>query len=421
MHSILSSLSETTCVLLSLSIMLFAGFAMTRVTKRLHLPNVSGYIIAGILIGPNVLNIIPKAMLPHMAFVSDIALMFIAFGVGRFFQRETLGAMGGKVLIITLMESVLSGVIVTFFLIAVFRLSWQASLILGAIATATAPASTMMTIRQYKAKGEFVNILLQVVALDDAVCLLVFGVATAVVEVSGTGSISTADVVLPLVWNVVAIFAGYLCGLGLNALMVDSRTRANRLILAVAMLLGLSGLCSIVNISPLLACMVLGATYINHKKEKKLFKQVDHFSPPIMTLFFVLSGMNLDLTQLRTVGVIGVGYFLIRIAGKYLGAYLGCMMTGTDRKTRNWLGMALIPQAGVSIGLATLTGRILAGPAAQLVNTIILSSAVLYELIGPASAKLALVRGGAIGQRQTEPSEEVPAELSELPTDGTVL
>lgn len=402
-----SRLSETTSILLTLSVMLFVSFGMTRVTKKLKLPNVSGYIIAGIFIGPSMLHLVPDELVAHMDFISDVALTFIAFGVGQFFKRETMRELGWKIIVITLAESLLTGIMVTLFLGLVFQINWNLAMVLGAISTATAPASTMMTIKQYKAKGEFVNILLQVVALDDAVCLLVFSITTAVVVATGDGGVSVSDVVMPAVWNVVALGAGFLCGIGLSKLMTDSRTRANRLILAVAMLLGLSGLCSVVEISPLLACMTVGATYVNYKEDKRLFKQVDHFSPPIMSLFFVLSGMSLQLDVLKQVGIIGVAYFVIRIVGKYAGAYTGCLTAKTSRSTRRYLGLALIPQAGVSLGLAALTKRIMPGAGAELVSTVILSSAVLYELLGPASAKFALKKSGAFPPDQP-PLTEVP-------------
>lgn len=396
MTDFLSQLPETTKVLLAVSVMLFASFGMTRLTKLLGLPNVSAYIVAGILIGPSVLRLIPAELVGHMGFISDIALTFIAFGVGQFFKKEVMGALGCKIIVITVLESVLAGIVVTLVLGLCFRLSWDTALILGAIATATAPASTMMTIKQYKAEGDFVNILLQVVALDDAVCLLVYSAVVAVVEATSMGAVTASDVLLPIGYNLLALVAGFLCGLALSKLMTDHRTRANRLILAVAMLAGLSALCSMVDISPLLACMVVGATYVNFKQDEYLFRQVDHFSPPIMSLFFVISGMNLRLETLKTVGIVGVAYFLVRIIGKYAGAYAGCALTKTPHATRNYLGLALIPQAGVSIGLAVLTERIMPGPASALVSTIILSSAVLYELIGPACAKASLILAGVI-------------------------
>ncbi len=406
----MSGWSETTRVLLALSAMLFAGFCMTRVTKKLRLPNVSGYITAGILIGPSVLNWIPGDLILHMEFLSDTALAFIAFGVGQFFRREAVRSVGKKILVITLAESILAGAAVTGVLVLVFRMRWDLALILGAIATATAPASTMMTIQQYKASGVFVNILLQVVALDDAVCLLVFSIVTGAVEAMGGGTVSGADVLLPIAWNLAALILGFGCGVGLSRLMTDRRTRANRLILAVAMLLGLSGLCSVVEISPLLACMVVGMTYVNCKKDQRLFQQVDHFAAPIMSLFFVLSGMNLDLKVLQSVGIVGAAYFVIRIIGKYLGAYVGCLAVKTEPRVRNYLGLALIPQAGVSIGLSVLTGRMMPGEGAELVSAVILSSAVLYELLGPASAKLALHLAGSIPAGGTESGEAGPGD-----------
>ncbi len=182
MKEFYNNLDEATLVLCSLSIILFAGFLLTRLTKRLHLPNVSGYILAGVLIGPQVAALVPSHILDHMGFVSDIALAFIAFGVGKFFKKDVLMKTGWKVVTVTLWESLLAGLLVTVSMRLIFHLSWDFCLILGAIATATAPASTMMTIRQYHAKGDYVNVLLQVVALDDVVCLLTFSVVVAMPE-----------------------------------------------------------------------------------------------------------------------------------------------------------------------------------------------------------------------------------------------
>ena len=165
-----SSLNNETVVLLSLAVILLAGFLVTRVTKLLHLPNVSGYIIAGILIGPGVLGLIPEATIDGMGFVSDMALSFIAFGVGRFFKKEKMAETGLRVIFITLFEALLAGVLVTFSMYFLFHVDFKFAALLGAIATATAPASTMMTIDQYHARGEFVNLLLQIVAFDDVVC-----------------------------------------------------------------------------------------------------------------------------------------------------------------------------------------------------------------------------------------------------------
>ncbi len=393
-------LHEITTILLSLSIMLLAGFLLTRLTKLAKLPNVTGYIVAGVLIGPYVANIIPQEMVDGMGFISDIALAFIAFSVGRFFKKEIFAKTGPRIIAITLLESLLAGVFVTLALHYIFALDWDFCLLLGAIATATAPASTMATIRQYHARGKFVNILLQVIALDDAVCLLVFSIAAAVVNADLQAGLPFSAMLLPIVYNVLALVVGALSGVLLSKLMTPSRSEDNRLILTIALLLGIAGLCAAVDISPLLACMLFGMVYINKTRDSDLYRQVERFTPPILSLFFIVSGMNLDLRSFTGLGIIGVCYFLVRIAGKYIGAYLGCALTQTPKKIRNNLGLALVPQAGVAIGLAFLGRRMLSDAPGKMLLSIILSSSVLYELIGPASAKIALVRAGAIKKEQ---------------------
>ncbi len=434
---ILEKLPDGTAILLSLSIILLAGFLMTRITKLLRLPNVSGYIIAGIIIGPYLLNLIPMRIINGMNFFSDIALAFIAFGVGRFFKKDTLRETGVGVILITVLEALLAGLFVFLAMYFGCKLDLSLSLLLGAIATATAPASTMMTINQYHARGKFVSILLQVVALDDVVCLLVFSAAAAVINAMTVGTVSAAGVILPLVYNIGAIVLGAIFGFIL-AKLLSHRSDDNRLILAVAMLLGLSGLCSIFDISPLLSCMVFGAVYMNVTLDKELYKQINRFTPPIMSIFFVISGTNLDIGALGTFGIVGIVYFIIRIVGKYAGAYLGCLATKEEKHIRNYLGLALIPQAGVAIGLAYLGKRILPDDIGSLLMTIVLSSSVLYELIGPGCAKLAIfktctLRGeekrsiGAAAEKSenaaetADTKESLPAsdETEELPVVST--
>lgn len=398
MYHFYEQFNEATTILIALSTILFSGFLMTRLTKKLRLPNVSGFILAGILIGPCVLQAVPEEMLGHMSFVSDVALAFIAFGVGKFFKKEVLRQAGGKVIVITVMESLLAGVFITLVMGFFFHLEWSLALILGAIATATAPASTMMTIRQYRAKGNFVNTLLQVVALDDVVCLLAYSIVAAIANANASGgSVSLSDVLVPVLCNAAAIVLGFAFGVLLSKLLVR-RSQDNRLILSVAMLFCLSGICAILGTSPLLACMAFGAMYINRTHDKELFRQIDSFTPPIMSIFFIVSGMNMDIHALASVGVIGAVYFVVRILGKYAGAWLGCWVTKTEAKTRDCLGLALIPQAGVAIGLAFMAQRMLPGEIGDLFFTIILSSSVLYELIGPACAKAALFLSGAISR-----------------------
>lgn len=426
MVDFLSQLNTETEVLLTLSIILFSGFILTRMTNTLNMPKVSGYILAGILIGPCCLNFIPAPMIEGMGFVSDLALAFIAFGVGKFFKKEVLMRTGKRIIVITLSEALTAGVLVTVVLKLVFRLNWEFALILGAIATATAPASTMMTINQYKARGEFVDTLLQIVALDDVVCLLAFSIVSAIINGNEAGGFSAHDILLPIAYNLLVIVLGIFCGYFLSRLLIPARSKDNRLILAIAMLLGLSGICAAIDISPLLSCMVFGAVYINLTRDKKLFRQINSFTPPVMSIFFIVSGMNLDIGALRTVGAIGVGYFIVRIIGKYMGTYISCMCMKTSREIRNFMGLALIPQAGVAIGLAFLGQRMLPPETGSMMLTIILSSSVLYEMAGPVSAKAALLLSGSIpyGKKENqeagvETSGDMAEESAERSAAGT--
>ncbi len=420
MVDFLSQLNTETEVLLTLSIILFSGFILTRMTNTLNMPKVSGYILAGILIGPCCLNFIPAPMIEGMGFVSDLALAFIAFGVGKFFKKEVLMRTGKRIIVITLSEALTAGVLVTVVLKLVFRLNWEFALILGAIATATAPASTMMTINQYKARGEFVDTLLQIVALDDVVCLLAFSIVSAIINGNEAGGFSAHDILLPIAYNLLVIVLGIFCGYFLSRLLIPARSKDNRLILAIAMLLGLSGICAAIDISPLLSCMVFGAVYINLTRDKKLFRQINSFTPPVMSIFFIVSGMNLDIGALRTVGAIGVGYFIVRIIGKYMGTYISCMCMKTSREIRNFMGLALIPQAGVAIGLAFLGQRMLPPETGSMMLTIILSSSVLYEMAGPVSAKAALLLSGSIPYGKKENQEagvETSGDMAEEPAE----
>lgn len=364
---------------------------MTRITSKLKLPYVTGYIIAGILIGPYILDIIPYDIINGMDFVTDIALAFIAFEVGRYLKVSKLKENSSQVIIITLCEALIAAIIISLSMIYIFKLSVSFSLLLGAIGSATAPASTIMTIRQYKAKGNFVNLILQVVALDDAVALIAFSICAAVVRVLETDlSLKASVFFIPVLLNFIAILLGVFSGLILNKLISIKRSQHNRLILAISMILAITGFCSAFDISPLLSCMALGMAFIDVSHDKELFRQINYFSPPVLTIFFVLSGMKLSLPSLLSAGIIGVAYFAIRIMGKYLGAYIGAVISKSSSKVKKYFGMALIPQAGVSIGLAMLGNRMLPPDKGTLLLTIILSSGVLYEMIGPALVKYSL-------------------------------
>ena len=424
---------QVSTIIISIAFMLLFGFAMTRITKLLKLPNVTAYILAGILIGPYCLGLVPQRVIDGMDFLSDIALAFIAFSTGEFFRLSTLKNSGARVMVITVLEALLASVVVFIVTFCVLRLELAFSIVLAALASATAPASTVMTIRQTGAKGDFVDTLLQVVALDDIGGLVAYSIAisVAVSSKTGTGAFHVWDIVRPLLINLGVFALGGVFGVLMKLMMPKKRSTDNRLIISVALLFSFCGICTLLDISPLLGCMSMGTVYINITDDDKLFKQLNYFSPPILLLFFVRSGMNFKLDVLISpsgaVGttpllVIGVLYFLFRIVGKYAGAFLGCLAVGKPKQTRNFLGLALIPQAGVAIGLAALGARTLGGEDGVALNTIILASSVLYELIGPACAKLSLYLSGSYSTKledlapvdATTPTGEAKSEVELL-------
>lgn len=400
LHNTLMNLPQVPTVIISVALMLFSGFLLTRVTKRLRLPNVTAYILAGILIGPYCLDLVPQRIIDGTDFLSDIALAFIAFSTGEFFKLSVLKRNGMKVVWITVCEAVLASVAVFVLTYWILRLELAFSIVLAALASATAPASTMMTIRQTGAHGDFVDTLLQVVALDDVVGLVLYSIAISVALTSLDGTGFTLSALLrPVTLNILIMALGGMFGLFIKLLMPSNRSTDNKLIISIALLFSFCGICALLDISPLLGCMAMGTVYTNIAENDKLFKQLGYFSPPILLLFFVRSGMSFRLDALVSASgamngvpllVIGSTYFLVRILGKYLGAWLGCRMVKKDRLVRNYLGLALIPQAGVAIGLAALGARTLGGTMGEDLQTIILASSVLYELIGPGCAKLAL-------------------------------
>lgn len=392
--------SNAAVIIISLAIMLLCGFLMTRVTKKLKLPNVTAYIVTGIIIGPFCLDLLPQTFIAGTGFLADIALAFIAFSTGEFFKFSKLKNNAGKVIVITLAEAMLASVVVFILAYWILNLNLAFSIVLAALASATAPASTMMTIRQTGAKGDFVDTLLQVVAYDDIVALLAYSIAISIAIDSTTGdAVGFGSIVLPILKNLGVLALGGVWGLFMKLLIQKKRSTDNRLIISLALILSFCGICSAMDISPLLGCMAMGTVYINTSGDEKLFMQLNYFSPPILLLFFVRSGASFDLNALikpsGAIGgvpllLIGVLYFFVRIIGKYAGAFLGCLVTKKPKETRNYFGLALIPQAGVAIGLAAIGARALGGEMGVALETIILASSVLYELVGPGCAKLSL-------------------------------
>ncbi len=409
-NSFYESISPTATVIISIAIMLFCGFAMTRLTKLLKLPNVTAYITVGILIGPFCLDLIPQNVIDGTDFLSDIALAFIAFSVGEFFKLNTLKKNGAKTVVITLFEAISASALVFTLTFFILRLDTVLCIVLSALAAATAPTSTAMTIRQTKAKGNFVDTLLQVIALDDVLSLIAFSIALSIAGafLADGASVSAGTVITPIIINIGIMILGGFFGFFLKFLMPKKRTTDNRLIILVSMLFLFCGVCAMLDISPLLGCLAMGMVYINVTDDDKLYKQINYFSPPIMLLFFVRSGLNLKLDSLFTpsgntgsIPIIAIAllYFGVRMIGKYGGAFLSATIIKADKSVRNYVGLALIPQAGVAIGLAAMADRTLGGTIGENIQTIILASSILYELIGPACAKLSLYLSGSISNK----------------------
>ncbi|MBE6623469.1 MAG: cation:proton antiporter [Ruminococcaceae bacterium] len=391
--------SPEATIIIAISLIMLLGFLMTRVTKKLKLPNVTAYIVTGILIGPFCLDLIPQKVIEGMDFLSDIALAFIAFGTGEFFRFSALKKNGFKIVTITLFEALTASFLIFILTYFILRLDLAFSMVLSALAAATAPASTMMTIRQTRAKGDFVDTLLQVVAIDNIVALVSYSIAISVaVSFIAKKAVSFSDILSPVAINMAVFALGGVFGF-IMKLLLQKRSSDNRLIITIALLFAFCGICAFLGISPLLGCMSMGTVYINSTDDDKLFKQINYFSPPILLLFFVRSGLSFDLGALvataSAIGkssllVVSITYFAVRIVGKYAGAFLGCAAVKKKKEVRNYLGLALIPQAGVAIGLASIGARSLGGYMGSALETIILASSVLYELAGPVCAKLSL-------------------------------
>ena len=398
----ITSLSAS--IVISISLILLFGFLVTRITKVLKLPDVTAYILTGIIIGPYFLNFVPSDIISGMDFLADIALAFIAFGMGEFFRFDILKKNGPGVVLLAFLEAGLATISVFALTYFVFRLNFAFSVVVSALASVTAPTSTMMTIRQLRAKGDFVNTLLQTVAVDNIVGLLLYSISISVALASANSSnVDLNSILEPVLMNLGVIVLGALFGVLLKIMIQKKRSNDNRLIISIALLFGFCGICTILDISPLLGCMSMGMIYINISDDEQLFKQLNYFRPPLLLLFFVRSGLSFRLdTLFSPVGSVGavsliivsVTYFIVRILGKFAGAFIGSIVADKPKRIQNNIGLALIPQAGVAIPLATMGARAIGGDLGTALETVIVSAGILYELTGPALAKLALLRSG---------------------------
>ena len=380
-----------------LALILFSGLIFGRLVKHLRLPNVTGYLIAGLLIGPHIFNLIPAVIVSQLDMICEMALAFIAFSIGSEFKLSYLKKAGITPIVIALFEALLASVLVTGVLV-LFGFDANVSLLLGAIASATAPAATIMVVKQYNAEGPVTNTLLSVVAFDDAVALMAFGIAMAVVNSllhPGQNS-AVVTAVLPLVEIMGSIVLGLILGLLFNLPLRFFKKNSNRLIISCGFVFLADALASFAGLSSLLLCMSMGAVLINTSSSgSEILKIADGITPPIFLMFFVVSGAELDVSIVPKIGVIGILYLVVRVVGKVAGASLGAYLMKAPETVKKYIGFTLIPQAGVAIGLSLIASNTLP-EYGKTIRAVILCATLIYELVGPAFTKIGLEKAGEI-------------------------
>ncbi len=412
--------------LLVIGVAMFAGLFLSRLTSRLKLPDVTSYLVAGLLIGPLCLGRLGVpglgfrsfSVVESMGLVSDVALGFIAFSIGSEFRVSSLRRIGRQATVIAIFQALTATVLVDLALLGLHlvlgeKLPVSSCLLLGAIATATAPAATMMVVNQYKAKGPLTDILLPIVALDDAVGLIVFAVSSGVAKALSSGTISLVSVLVnPLLEIILSIGLGALLGWVFSLVEKFFNSNSKRLSLAIAFVVLCAGLSKLklsfggdleIGFSSLLVCMMCGTIFCNlcGFSEEIMYK-TERWTAPVYVLFFVLSGAELDLRVFADVAVIGIGvmYILARSSGKILGASVSARMMRCDENICKYLGITLLPQAGVALGMSVTVAAEFGAPGA-LVRNIVLFSVLIYELVGPMLTKIALTAAGDIRPKPT--------------------
>ena len=404
--------------LITLAVAMVGGLLMSRVAKKLSLPAVTAYLVAGLILGPfcigrlgiEGLGFVSLESVEGYAIVTQAALGFIAFTIGNEFRLKQLKSMGRQAIVVGILQAVIATVLVDVALIALHfikpdLISIPAAITLGAIASATAPAATLMVVRQYKAEGPLTRLLLLVVAIDDAVGLVLFSISFGVAKAMEQGTASVAAIVLePLIEIVLSLVLGAIMGVILHLVERFFHSRSKRLAISVAFVLLTVGLSMLkfqvaglhCGFSLLLVCMMTGTVFCNICDfSEELMERVESWTVPLNILFFVISGAELDLEIVGNplVLLIGVVYIIFRSLGKYFGAYGSCALTRCNQKITKNLGITLLPQAGVALGMALTAVELLDG---ALVRNVVLFSVLVYELIGPMLTKQALIRAGEI-------------------------
>lgn len=386
-------------VLLVFAVLLTVGLLGGRLAQKLHLPAVTGYLLAGLALGPSLFSLVTAEHEAALAPLNDLALGAIAFSIGSEFQWSKLKKLGSAVTWITLAQGLGAFLLVYLTMTVIFHQPTHIGLLLGAIATATAPAATLLVVREYKAHGPLTDMLLGVVTLDDALGIMAFGMASAVTKAMLGGHATWQGMILvPLQEIALSLLAGAVLGYLFKLLSSKLRGQDQLTSLTIGSILLMAGVAPLLHLSLLLTSMMMGALVANVVSEhQRVFDSLAGIEAPLYAIFFTLAGAGLDYRVLPTVGALGAGYILARALGKVLGAALGATMTHSEASIRHYLGIALLPQAGVALGVTMLAAREFP-EIAQLLTTLVLAGVFVYELIGPLCAKIALVGAKEIGQ-----------------------
>ena len=405
--------------LLSVSIALLAGLLMTRLFKPFKLPDVTAYLIAGVLIGPYCVGALgvdgfgfsSMHAVEALGLVADVALGFIAFSIGSEFRLEELKKTGKQAFVIGIVQALVATLFVDLALLGVHymmpdKLSLPQLLVLGAIATATAPAATLMVVRQYKADGPLTKLLLPIVALDDAVGLIVFAVSFGIAKTILSGQVDLVSIILnPLVEIVCSLILGAIMGWILTQLEKMFHSNTNRLNMTIAFVFLTVALSMLdfhigpvhIAFSSLLVCMMLGTIFCNIcPLSEDLMGRSDKWTSPLLAIFFVISGAELELSVFADVAIVGIGvvYIVFRCLGKYFGTYASAKATACEPQICKYLGITLFPQAGVALGMCATAAQL--GEQGALIRNITLFAVLIYELFGPLFTKMALTAAGDI-------------------------
>ena len=422
-------MSQTASIFLSLSVALLVGLLLSRLAKKVQLPAVTAYLVAGVLIGPFALGRIgipgigiTGEQIAGFGLISDLALGFIAFSMGSEFRISQLKIIGKQATFVGVFQALFTTVIVDAALIILHliipdKFSLQSAIVLGAVATATAPAATLMVVKQYKAKGPVTDILLPVVALDDAVGLVAFAISFGIARSLGTGTVNVTSVILePVLEVILSLFLGFVMGLLFTLCEKYFHSRSKRMAVSVTFVMMTVAISSMsfdigsvhIGFSSLLACMMLGTVFCNIcEVSEELMERADRWTTPVLILFFVISGAELELSVFADIMVVLIGavYIISRSLGKYFGAGISARLSKCNPNVVKYLGITLLPQAGVALGMAIKAIEL--GPEGAIVRNITLFAVLVYEIIGPLLTKVALTKAGDINEEGRQSAREL--------------